>query len=605
MSRSPLDAQTSTGVQLFHQLRARGSRIFRHVFGPSSQHTRVQPRPWRPPVSGHGTQRFADLGAHPFASAPLAELNTRSAGRLGDHPRRDEQASKPGASMSVTSTAAAAPRSVAQYDHLTPQHERQEVYRFLSQSQRVLQAASGHPIPVSPQRVQTEVEASNKCRSASMPKSHFRQVPSLHPQQRGCLAPSATVRTVELLEQFPQPPSHNTGNLLPSASSRPLSLSSFPGRNRHSQNREADPMSDGGKRSQQKPRACTIFTADRALNGYILNDDTMQESHPRIASNESVIRRVSVAEADNDDECCELQDLPSVRGQSRTRYCHSGTPIYDNEAASLRSQDQQVEHIGHGLLDVDDTAPIRDTSCETGASRDFSAMGMALGTTAVSHTHCQGQEQERRAVANGALRFGGLNAAAQLDSVSASMPHNDAARNENDVPLTPVTITQAAKDYCPHRLAELQRGRAHRLGLDGTSLTPAPTQLSTVEPTAGPTAPNIPTQQSTTTLQSQQGNLSWGHNNHISRRINKGTWRTRMKKTKCWRCELESRRHDSTMTLKRGCQDFFAHLKALLPWNCFCQYRGYEDESDDECVREDCGEVEERARLGRMGGEFL
>lgn len=110
---------------------------------------------------------------------------------------------------------------------------------------------------------------------------------------------------------------------------------------------------------------------------------------------------------------------------------------------------------------------------------------------------------------------------------------------------------------------------------------------------------------------------SFARRNHIRNKQRhplyaQGTWRTRMKKTKCWRCELESRRQASTEALRDlservgSSRAIWKHrwdrVNARLRWTCFCRYRAYEDdgsESEDE-IRE----VETRARLGRYGGRL-
>ncbi|GAB1731457.1 hypothetical protein NU195Hw_g1071t1 [Hortaea werneckii] len=56
----------------------------------------------------------------------------------------------------------------------------------------------------------------------------------------------------------------------------------------------------------------------------------------------------------------------------------------------------------------------------------------------------------------------------------------------------------------------------------------------------------------------------------------KGTWRTRMNRTKCWRCELH-RCH------KTG----WAKVRKALEWTCLCRFKAYvEDSSDDEVMEE-------------------
>ncbi|KAK3675905.1 hypothetical protein LTR78_004097 [Recurvomyces mirabilis] len=50
-----------------------------------------------------------------------------------------------------------------------------------------------------------------------------------------------------------------------------------------------------------------------------------------------------------------------------------------------------------------------------------------------------------------------------------------------------------------------------------------------------------------------------------------GTWRTRMGRTRCWRCAL----HESRL---KG----WARLRRMMGWTCFCRFRAYEEESEEE-----------------------
>ncbi|KAK4553089.1 hypothetical protein LTR86_009816 [Recurvomyces mirabilis] len=50
-----------------------------------------------------------------------------------------------------------------------------------------------------------------------------------------------------------------------------------------------------------------------------------------------------------------------------------------------------------------------------------------------------------------------------------------------------------------------------------------------------------------------------------------GTWRTRMGRTRCWRCAL----HESRL---KG----WTRLRRMMRWTCFCRFRAYEEESEEE-----------------------
>jgi hypothetical protein len=107
--------------------------------------------------------------------------------------------------------------------------------------------------------------------------------------------------------------------------------------------------------------------------------------------------------------------------------------------------------------------------------------------------------------------------------------------------------------------------------------------------------------------------VSFAAQNHIRYHRNqafRGTWRTRMKRTKCWRCELEAKRKTSMETLhqlkrKLLCDgdawaESWERTKDKLQWTCFCRYAGYQDNDEEsEGTRRI---TRERVRLGRFGG---
>ncbi|KAK5174254.1 uncharacterized protein LTR77_001334 [Saxophila tyrrhenica] len=109
--------------------------------------------------------------------------------------------------------------------------------------------------------------------------------------------------------------------------------------------------------------------------------------------------------------------------------------------------------------------------------------------------------------------------------------------------------------------------------------------------------------------------ISFAARNHIRHhrhRVARGTWRTRMKRTKCWRCELEARRNRSSEALSRFKRKLFCdadawegwwdRLKAKMKWTCFCRYKGYEEEREDEDGCDEGARIgRERVRLGRFG----
>lgn len=66
-----------------------------------------------------------------------------------------------------------------------------------------------------------------------------------------------------------------------------------------------------------------------------------------------------------------------------------------------------------------------------------------------------------------------------------------------------------------------------------------------------------------------------------------------MKRTKCWQCEVESRRNASAEAMhklfsRRWWEHKWEAAKDSMRWSCFCRYKGYNDEiqEDDEYHRE-------------------
>jgi hypothetical protein len=80
----------------------------------------------------------------------------------------------------------------------------------LSQSQRALYRANGNAVPVTPERAKVRVEASSVRRSAAMPRvaSRFAQSHGNRaiPDSSSGLPEDNTLRTIDLIEQFPAPP---------------------------------------------------------------------------------------------------------------------------------------------------------------------------------------------------------------------------------------------------------------------------------------------------------------------------------------------------------------------------------------------------------------
>lgn len=292
-------------------------------------------------------------------------------------------------------------------------------------------------------------------------------------------------------------------------------------------------------------------------------------------------------------------DAPAIRGEGGARYRHSGTPVYELDAASLRSHDERVEQQQHQRIAND--APLDGTavppmssvaSSDTGTTRYFSASSDALATSVLSPLigtgPAQNQLQHLRAVENGAPKVTaartltaayqrqangqtspGLSGASNGTTQAAPncpTPARPATQKENAFPLTPITITTHGT-LCPH-------------GKTTTPAPPAPLNPPLIRSATPDPIPNLDGQSVSPHDHPQ-------HLRNIGRA--KGTWRTRMQKTRCWRCEM----HRYRMT-------GWARLRRMSEWTCFRRFKAYDEESEDEREEERMTGVQ-MAVLGSQG----
>ncbi|KAK3707575.1 hypothetical protein LTR37_012070 [Vermiconidia calcicola] len=633
---------SSTPGLLFRQLRARSSRVFRQIFGLPPQHGPPPIRIWRPPVSGHSTLRYGELETHPFA-AGYAEAN---AGQSTNGDIR--QAPGPELIAQGGLSIASLPNGlgVTKFRPQNQDHTQEDrfcnssiAHRILSPSQRALQAATGNVIPVSPQRAQrVQAVASNPSRSVSVPNASLRaiQTPTARAEGNGLpAAENGTMRTIELIEQFPVPPNLTAEASRGSGAARTSGLYLFPRTN----DQDPEVLSTAKQdlpwmRVKRRPRANAISVHSTTTN-------TPSKAPNRAVSGHSQSGNVAGRTIQRDEDLTSIDEpaRPSIRGESSTRYRHSGTPVYNEEAASLRSFDAEDDHVSQHRLTAENAGPIRVASAQTTTSRYFSAASTALGTRALSPTKTQTwQNEHARALANGALRFGSGSGSANRSggSSTSAPPVRPAAApvsDENTFPLTPVAVTRASQQAltCRHHRADLASAERDRhrttstpvvastaavggLGssFDGTSPTqtddddyrpPVPPK-NTIRLPPAPVSPPPAGPARSITITQQPSVESFAHRHHIRnqhRIYDRGTWRTRMKRTKCWRCELKARQTASREALNKLNNDFgvvwrrwWKKTKARLEWTCFCKYKAYEDDDDDTDAGTD------RVRMGRM-----
>lgn len=613
---------------LLAQLRARGSRALRAILTPPSQPLPVS-RVWRPPVSGHVTSRFGRLETHPFASARSDTEHEATADitSIDVEPAELQPQHHVGVAPVQQAGGNQAPR-VASLPLL-------ESVRAVSPSQRALQALSGTAVPVTPERARLQTALARNRRSVALPKSHRH---GLNQSSRSNSAPvngDLSARTADLLEQFPAPPDGESAVRLKPLKRRALSLSVFP-RQQPQPQLATDSLCDGqGTIQSTAGGSCeslrsTYRTTTDSCTHYYSND---------IATTATV---------------SDVQSLPTVDNAEVPQTRASGYLPGNEQSFPVVRRDSPISRPA------------------TGTSSYFSAASTALRTVARSQTQRQNSEQLQRAVANGADRFGERSSTA-LKQISVPVDRRP-NREENQTPLTPITVTKAEGEYCPHKLAKLRKGNDERFllaqrdatqqQLDGTAPAPPPravlTNPETFTPAANSTpqvdgaadrypseAPATPTtylglpvrqppqHQATSATpavvsatdfaipsatRTQRDSIpSLGapssrlHTRITPARPAYGTWRTRMKRTKCWKCQLAARRQEAAAYVRRystmvregkGSEDDgngrCGRLKACLRWTCFARYAAYHDgESSEDEREEDAVVVEERG--GRRG----
>ena len=554
----------------------------RHVFGAPAQHPNAQQRTWRPPVSGHGTPRFAALEAHPFSNTALGNIESERA----PQDAFDYQSSAVQTHQIDPINTRLFPPPKSQEQSQTTQRSYR---RVLSPSQRTLQAINHNAVPVSPRRARNSAEASNASRTVLLPRTQQRESPSAIRGSGPQSAQNDTVRTVDLIEQFPAPPNPIASDHTANGRGRWPFLSSFPASN-DNQSRDGSARhgtSASSKKLQCEPQSNTVLGGSNhgiiSREGSTGSNDHHNMYHldrfPNYQTREG--HDICISNTENEPEA----DHPSIRGEGSARYRHSGPPVYDNDAASLRSFDQNTD-----AWQLDYPSPNRPMSALTGDSRYFSAASTALGTRAMSQTQAPEREQEKRAAADRATRF-------TRGDEHADPANRSTSNNENNFPITPVTITQASGEYCPHRQNRLQ---SERYDLDGTS----PPSVSFSAPSSPPTRPCEPYNDVGAASIPAPDQIDWSHRHRMIQQ-HRGTWGTRMKRTKCWRCELESRRTASREALRNqftAWRGWMMRVHEKLRWTCLCRYQAYGDNSDEDLGRQ--GQMRERVRLGRMGGNL-
>jgi hypothetical protein len=388
LGRTSTTAYSATHAFL-HQLRRRGSQILRSVIGSSLQPPPGPIRAWRPPVSGHSTQRFGDLETHPLATAATAEpVRILGLEQYSESYRRTQ---------AQTRASAHGPQIHGHNTHLTHSGDVQEAKEassarslsVTSPSQRALQAASGNAVPVTSQRAQAHVKASNASRSISLPhnllRAHNAVNDAFMDRQSRMPHQSGTLRTIELIERFPEPPGCDHFDWAADLLSQRAVDSGSP-------NLTHDISQADGQHEAQDESLSNHTQSLRHANGKLRQHNAVQQSPVDYERRHELNNLTSLDE-----------DRPKVRGENATRYRFSGTPIYDADVVSLRTLDEQeaqsrTESPINASRNKVESALSQNT-------RYFSALSTRQDMASRCTARGQEREQERRAIANGAMMF--------------------------------------------------------------------------------------------------------------------------------------------------------------------------------------------------------
>ncbi|KAK4543017.1 hypothetical protein LTR36_006015 [Oleoguttula mirabilis] len=510
-------------------------------------------------------------------------------------------------------------------------------------------------------------------RRVPLPKGQRVRAPVFTPgtwSERSQPAMNGTTRTVDLIEQFPAPPEH-AGQ----ATQTPQVWSLFPKPSTPTQRRSfsnlmswrrAQSPTVTSSRLQKRPRSNVLTNldlrqveadgrTDQQASGLVDGQKDLHAQHDRALG-------ATVMDGGAEDR----HDLSSIRGEGSTRYRHSGTPVYELDAISLRSHDERCEQ--RAAIEQDAQLdglrappPSRLASSHTGTSRYHSAASNAMTSSPVVAAGLVQQQGGHHSTtdggARGALvenrpltgaagqrgiyvdqtraRFAAAPVVTSAPSASRGggprpqpmQPGAQQTYDANAFPITAVTVTSHGA-LCPHgkpikRPQPIPSAKAARTtpnsissfplqpisNLDGEDTSAAPpsatqppqtqhapailllnpptidqpddqqppsgTAITLFPPPQEPQPPPHSTTTPTTRTISPHGTLSPYNTFHPAHLRNvgraKGTWRTRMSRTKCWRCEL----HNCRKTGR-------ARLARMMEWTCFCRFRAYDPDSSSE-----------------------
>ncbi|KAI5237025.1 hypothetical protein E4T43_08213 [Aureobasidium subglaciale] len=281
--------------------------VLRTLRGELRSRRSVQLHRWRPPVSGHSTYRYDQPSEHPLNSVPIAEVI---------QPGENEQDELPSSSI---------PEPILAVRQSLDRRCRSWSSSATS-AQRALGAIDGNAIPINP-------ASAVRARSVPVPR-RFRSTEAepttrvtdgniVWPVQRSEPYPSDTLRTTELIESFPSPPTRR------SAKTRSKLQPFLP-----------------------LPQVSTTIQ----LGDNMTRETEVDGTHYPA----STIPRTNVGSV----------STPPLRGE-QGRYTLSGMPIYRDDAASLRSHDRSKLNRMSDMESLDNhSISVGETMVAAGAPRD-------------------------------------------------------------------------------------------------------------------------------------------------------------------------------------------------------------------------------------------
>lgn len=533
------NSEATGTVPRFRRLLRRSSRVFSHIFGVPDQAPQQRQRLWRPPDSGHATTRYESLNSHPFVRTAMIGVPSDAPAQEDSGGQRSQRKQR---HLGVASVRSAGEQTRASYPPGTSR----------TPSQRALRSASGNAYPVSPHRAECCARAAQIARSVSLPKRHIPRNMNDQDDRDTRQDPCASVRTAELIQQFPAPPTFIDRVQREWWASQPQLSSSNAAQQRHDQRMVL----------VSREGCLTSFTELEGRNSFVSGNHLLWLAQYGI-------------EDDTSGLFSRLCTLTNAQCSGVAEIAHS------NSAGFLCQQRPSISDKKRALIALSGIVLPLSLSNRTNTNgRNDDSTRTTLGTRVICQNrsrHYDNNDRSPPARTSRCTRHVDLSS-----NVSPRLEEPSGQPNENDFSMVPITITQASGDICRHRIVN---DSWNRYDLDGTSPT---VEFSTPA-----------------TLCTRQDRHSFASFRQRFRLRNSGTWRSRMGKQKCWRCELESRRTAAREALYErhvNVRGWMIRLKEKLRYTCLCRYTAYDDDSDDGPTRSRV--VEERVRLGRMGGNL-